>query len=50
VNASTSQDLIISSTTDFGVAALAVLGAVIVVAVGLLVFRFGWRKLRGAAR
>jgi len=50
VNATSSTALITDAITDFGGAALVILGAVIVIAVGLLVFRFGWRKLRGAAR
>jgi len=49
MTASSTQALIISAVSDFGGAGLVVLGAVIGIAVGLLVFRFGWKKLRGAA-
>jgi len=49
MSASTTQDLIIGSITDFGSAGLVILGAVVGIAVALLVFRFGWKKLRGAA-
>jgi len=46
---SATQALITSSVSSFGAAALVVLGAVIGIAVGLLVFRWGWRKIRGVA-
>jgi len=40
--------LITSSATDFGTALLAILGAVITIGVGMLVFRVGWRKVKGS--
>lgn len=46
---SSAAALILSNITDFGTAALAVLTAIIGVGVGLLVFRWGWRKIRGVA-
>ena len=49
MSASSTQALITDAITDFGGAALVVLGAIIGLAVGFLVFRWGWRKLRGAA-
>jgi len=44
------QGLITTNISSFGAAALAVLTAIIVVGVGLLVFRWGWRKIRGVAK
>jgi len=49
ISTTTATALITSSVTDFGTAALVVLGAILAVAVGLLVFRWGWRKIRGVA-
>jgi len=46
---STAYALIVTQVGSFGAAALTVLTAIIAVAVGLLVFRWGWRKIRGAA-
>jgi len=47
---SAAQTLITTNVTSFGAAALVVLTAIIAVAVGLLVFRWGWRKITGVAR
>jgi len=47
---SAAQSLITGSVTSFGSAAIVVLTAIIAVAVGLLVFRWGWRKIRGVAK
>jgi len=49
MTASSTQTLITGAIGDFGTAGLVVLGAVVGIAVALLVFRFGWKKLRGAA-
>jgi len=49
IGTTTATSLITSNIGDFAVAALAVLTAIIGVAVGLLVFRWGWRKIRGVA-
>lgn len=49
MSASTTQALITGALTDFGAAALVVLTAIIAVAVGFLVFRWGWKKIRGVA-
>jgi len=49
MNASTTQALITDAITDFGTSALVILGATIALMVGFLVFRWGWRKLRGSA-
>jgi len=48
MDASSTQALITGAVSSFGGAGLVILGAVIGIAVGLLVFRFGWKKLRGA--
>lgn len=42
--------LITSGATDYGVALLAILGVVITIGLGMLVFRVGWRKLKGSHR
>jgi len=46
MSASSSQALITDAITDYGAAMLVVLGAVIVVGVGFLVFRIGWSKVK----
>jgi len=43
-------DLIVDAGATFTTQGLVVLGVVIGIGVGLLVFYFGWRKLRGVAR
>jgi len=50
MSTSTATSLITGAVTDVGTAMLAVLTAVLVVAVGYLVFKFGWRKTKGAVR
>lgn len=50
MDATTTQALITGAVTDFGTAGLAILGAVIGIGVAILVFHWGWRKVRGAAR
>jgi len=50
MSTSSATTLITDNVTNFGTAALAVLTAIIAVGVGLLVFRWGWRKIRGVAR
>jgi len=42
--------LILSTVTDYGVALIAILGAVIGIGLAYLVFRFGWRKVKGSTR
>jgi len=46
---STAFGVIVSTVSSFGVAALAILTAIIAVAIGLLVFRFGVKKLANVA-
>jgi len=48
MNATTTGALILDAVGDFGTAMLGILGAVIVVGVGFLVFRVGWRKVKGS--
>lgn len=48
MSTSTALALITTAATDFGTALLAILGAVIVIGVGMLVFRVGWRKVKGS--
>lgn len=42
--------LITGAIADFGTAVVAILGAVIVVGLGYLVFRFGWKKTKSALK
>jgi len=49
MDASSTQALITGGITDFGGAALVILTAIIGLVVGFLVFKWGWRKLRGSA-
>jgi len=42
--------LITGAFTDYGTAVLTILGAVITIGLGYLVFRFGWRKVKGSVR
>ena len=50
MSTSTVTALITDSATDFGTALLTILGAVLVIGVGMLVFRVGWRKVKGSHR
>jgi len=50
MSASSTQALITDAITDFGGSALVILGAIIVLVVGFMVFRWGVGKLRGAGR
>jgi len=40
--------LVTDTLTSYGTALLAILGAVIGIGVAYLVFRFGWRKVKGS--
>lgn len=46
---SLAQTLITTTLSSFGAAAIVILAAVIGVAIGLLVFRWGWRKVTSVA-
>lgn len=50
MDAAAAQALILDNITDFGLSALAVLGGVIVIGVGFLVFKMGWAKLKSIGR
>jgi len=50
MSASSTQALILDAVTDYGVAILAILGAVLTIGVGMIVFKFGWRKVKGSTR
>lgn len=49
MTASDTQTLVTGAITTFGTSALAVLTAIIGLAVAFLVFRWGWKKIRGVA-
>lgn len=48
MSTSTITTLITGSITDFGTAALTILTAVIAIGVAFLVFRWGWKKVKGS--
>ena len=50
MSASSTTALITSSLTDFGTQVVTILTAVIAVGVAYLVFRFGWKKVKGSLR
>jgi len=48
MTAASTTALITDAATDFGGAMLTILGAVLVIGVGYLVFRKGWKKVKGS--
>jgi len=50
LSAASTTDLVQQGFTQFSTAALLILGFVITIAVGLLVFYWGWRKIRHSAK
>jgi len=48
MSTTTALALITGAAGDFGTALLAILGAVITIGVGVLVFKVGWRKVKGS--
>jgi len=50
MSTSSATTLITGAVTDFGTAVLAILTATLVIGLGYLVFRFGWRKTKSALR
>jgi len=50
MTASATQALITGAFTDYGASVLVILGAVLGIGVAYLVFKFGWRKVRGSVR
>jgi len=50
MTASATQALVLDTLSDFGVAVLAIIGAVIGIGLAYLIFKFGWRKVKGSLR
>jgi len=50
MTAASTSALVTSTLTDFGTEVALILTAVIAVGVAYLVFRFGWRKVKGSLR
>jgi len=50
MSTSTATSLITGNVTDYGTAVLAILTSLLVVGVGYLAFKFGWRKMKGIVR
>jgi len=50
MNATATQALITDGLTTFGSSVLVIIGAVLVIGIAYLVFRFGWRKIKGSLR
>jgi len=50
MTASSTLALITGAFTDYGSVVLTILGAVIGIGLGMLVFRFGWKKIRGSVK
>lgn len=50
MSTSSATALITGAATDYGTALLAILGSVLVIGLGMLVFRVGWRKVKGSHR
>lgn len=47
MSATAVKNLIISHTVDFGLALLAIVGACLVIGIGVLIFRNGWQLIQG---
>jgi hypothetical protein len=50
MNATATQALVTGAVTDFGTSVLAIITATIGLGLAYLVFRFGWKKVKGALR
>jgi len=50
MTAAATQDLITDGLTTFGGSVLVIIGAVLTIGIAYLVFRFGWRKVKGSLR
>jgi len=50
MSSTTALALFTSVIGDYGTALLAILTAVVGIGLGMLVFRFGWRKVKGSTR
>lgn len=47
---SSTQDLILNALVVFGGSVLVIIGAVLTIGIAYLVFRVGWRKVKGSLR
>ena len=50
MTASATQLLITGAFTDYGTSVLTILGAVLTIGIAYLVFKFGWKKVKGSVR
>jgi len=50
MSSSSATSLITSTISDFGGAVLTIVTAALVLGLGYLVFKFGWRKTKGALK
>jgi len=50
MTASATQALVTGAVTDFGTSVLAIITATLAIGLAYLVFRFGWRKVKGSLR
>ncbi len=50
MSSTTAEALVTTTLTTFGASAIVILTAVIGVGVAFLIFRFGWRKVKGSMR
>jgi hypothetical protein len=48
MDATSTQTLITDGLTTFGSSVVVILGAVLTIGIAYLVFRFGWRKIKGS--
>jgi len=48
MNNTQTQDVILNTLSDYGVAVLAILGAVLAVGLAYLVFKFGWSQVKSS--
>lgn len=45
MNATTATSLLLTSLNDFGLSILVILGAVLIIGIGVLIFHYGWDRL-----
>lgn len=50
MSASATQAIITGAATDYGAALLVIFAAVIGIGLGVLVFNYGWRRVKGSTR
>jgi len=49
ISSSTALTLVEGAFTDFGTAVLVILGLVLSIGVGVLIYKYGWRRAKKAA-